>query len=79
MNHKQYPTETKEQQELFDYLNFAYIGGRYRSEEEFPVTKGQLDYWSKEADKLLKLTETICKERIECLKEIEQELKSKNG
>ena len=56
-----------------------YIGGRYRSEEEYPVTKRQLDYWSKEAVKLLKLTETICKERIECLKEIEQELKSKNG
>lgn len=71
------PTETKEQQELFDYLDFAYIGGRYRSEEEFPVTKEQLDYWSKEAKKLLDLTETICQERIECLKEIEQELKAK--
>ncbi len=65
------PYETTDQQELFDYLNFAYIGGRYRSEEEFPVTKKQLDYWSKEAKKLLDLTETICKERIECLKEIE--------
>ena len=65
------PYETEEQQELFDYLNFAYIGGRYRSDEEFPVTKEQLDYWSKEAMKLLNLTETICKERIECLKEIE--------
>ena len=65
------PYETEEQKELFDYLNFAYIGGRYRSEEDFPVTKEQLDYWSKEAKKLLDLTETICKERIECLKEIE--------
>lgn len=70
------PYETEAQQELFDDLNFAYIGGRYRSEEEFPVTKQQLDYWSKEAQKLLKLTKTICKERIECLKEIEQNLKS---
>lgn len=70
------PYETEAQQELFDYLNFAYIGGRYRSEEEFPVTKQQLDYWSKEAQKLLKLTETICKERIECLKEIGRNLKS---
>ena len=65
------PYKTEEQIELFDYLNFAYIGGRYRSEEEFPVTKEQLDYWSREAKKLLDLTETICKERIDCLKEIE--------
>jgi predicted nucleotidyltransferase/HEPN domain-containing protein len=67
------PYETKEQQELFDYLNYAYIGGRYRSEEDFPVTKEQLDYWSREAKKLLDLTETICRERIECLKEIEKQ------
>ena len=66
-----FPYKTEEQQELFDYLNFAYIGGRYRNEEEFPVTKEQLDYWSKESKKLLDLTEMICKERIECLKEIE--------
>jgi predicted nucleotidyltransferase len=66
------PYETKEQQELFDYLNFAYIGGRYRSEEDFTVTKEQLDYWSREAKKLLELTEIICRERIECLKEIEK-------
>jgi HEPN domain-containing protein len=65
------PYETAKQRELFDYLNFAYIGGRYRSEEDFPVTKGQIDYWSKEAEKLLKLTEIICQERIDCLREIE--------
>ena len=62
----------EEKQELFDYLNFAYIGGRYRSEEEFPVTKQQLNYWSTEAQKLLNLTQTICTERIECLKGIEK-------
>ena len=64
--------ETKKEQELFDYLNFAYIGGRYRSEEEFPVTKEQLDYWSKEIRKLLDLTEIVCCDRIACLKEIEK-------
>lgn len=73
-----FPYETSEQQDLFDNLNFAYIGGRYRSEEEFPVTEEQLDYWSKEAKKLLDLTETICKERIECLKEVEQTTKANN-
>ena len=66
------PYNTKEEQELFDYLNFAYIGGRYRSEEEFPVTKEQLDYWRSEAQELLNITETICKERIDCLIEIEK-------
>ena len=68
---KALPYETKQQQELFDYLNFAYIGGRYRSEDEFPVTKEQLEYWSEEAKKLLDLTAIICRDRIECLKEIE--------
>ncbi len=71
------PYETEQEQELFDYLNFAYIGGRYRSEKEFPVTKEQLDYWDKETKKLLDLTKIICKERIECLKEIEQKLNVK--
>ncbi|NOQ28248.1 MAG: HEPN domain-containing protein [Bacteroidales bacterium] len=66
------PYETIEQKEQFDYLNFAYIGGRYRSEEDFPVTQEQLDYWRTEVKQLLVLTETICKERIDCLKGIEK-------
>jgi predicted nucleotidyltransferase len=70
------PYETKEQKELFDYLNFAYIGGRYRSEKDFPVTQEQLDYWRTEVKQLLDLTKTICEERIDCLKGIE---KRKNG
>jgi len=69
------PYETEEQKELFNQLDFAYIGARYRSKEKFPVNKEQLDYWSQEAKKLIDLTETICKEKIECLKNIEQELK----
>lgn len=66
------PYKTEEQKKLFDYLNFAYIGGRYRSEEEFPITKEQLDYWSKEAQKLLDLTEEICRDKIEYFKKIEK-------
>jgi predicted nucleotidyltransferase len=69
------PYETEKQQELFDYLNFAYIGGRYRSEKEFPVTKEQLNYWRKEVKGLFNLTEIICMERIEELKQIEREYK----
>ncbi len=67
-----FPGSTDEEKELFDYLNYAYIGGRYRSVEEFPVNKKQLDYWGKEAKKLLELTENICRERIDCFKEIER-------
>jgi len=48
-----FPLNTEQETELFEYLNFAYIGGRYRSEEEFPLlppnwTIGpakRSDYW----------------------------------
>jgi uncharacterized protein len=66
------PRDTKEQLELFNHLDCAYIGGRYRSEEEYPVTREQLDYWARETRKLLDITETVCLERIEHLREIEQ-------
>jgi len=72
------PYETEQQRELFDYLNFAYIGGRYRSEEEFPITQEQLGYWSEESKKLIELTEVICNDRIECFRQLEQELNIKN-
>jgi len=54
------PRNTQEEIDLFDYLNFAYIGGRYRSEEEFPVTVDQLDYWEKEVGDLISVTQEIC-------------------
>ncbi|MDN5214627.1 HEPN domain-containing protein [Fulvivirgaceae bacterium BMA12] len=73
-----FPLDTKEQKELFEHLDYAYIGGRYRSEEDYPVTKEQLDYWSKEAKKLMGQTTLICKERIECLKEIEKKADNKS-
>jgi uncharacterized protein len=66
------PRDTKEQLELFNHLDCAYIGGRYRSAEEYPVTRDQLDYWARETRKLLDITETLCLERIEHLREIEQ-------
>ena len=59
-----FPLNTEQETELFEYLNFAYIGGRYRSEEEFPVTTTQLDYWATETKKLLDLTEKICTDKI---------------
>lgn len=60
-----FPQETKEQRHLFDHLDLAYIGGRYMSEEEYTVTKEQLDYWDVEVQKLLAITEVVCKEKIE--------------
>ena len=63
--------ETDTQQELFDHLNYAYIGGRYQSEEEYPVTEEQLDYWAVETKRLLDITKTVCLERIAVLKNIE--------
>jgi predicted nucleotidyltransferase/HEPN domain-containing protein len=72
------PYETEEQQKLFDQLDLAYIGARYLSEKEFSVSKEQLVYWTKEAKKMLDLTEMICKEKINNLKDIEQEFKT-NG
>ena len=62
------PTKTPKQQELFDCLNFAYIGGRYRSEEDFPITPKQLVYWSTECKKLLQLTKQVCQARIAKIK-----------
>lgn len=60
-----FPLDTSEQQDLFDHLNFAYIGGRYRSDSEFPVNQQQLDYWCCETKKLMDLTQVICNERIQ--------------
>ena len=65
-----FPRETGEQSALFMHLNYAYIGGRYRTKEEFPVTAEQLDYWAAETKKLLDITEIACRERIEELKKI---------
>lgn len=70
------PYKTKEQKALFNQLDLAYIGARYLSEEEFSVSKEQLAYWNKEARKMLDLTGIICKEKIENLRNIEQELKT---
>ena len=65
------PCDTEEHEQLFNELNFAYIGGRYRSKKEFPVTDAQLDYWAEQASALLALTEEICQGRILDLKGVE--------
>ncbi len=66
------PLDTDEHSQLFMHLNYAYIGGRYCSKEEYPVTNEQIDYWVAETKKLLDLTEIVCLDRIEDFKKIEQ-------
>ncbi len=50
---------TEEEKALFDQLNFDYIGGRYRNEEEFPVTQAKIDFWRKEVEMFLELMERL--------------------
>jgi hypothetical protein len=54
---------TDEQKELFELLDYAYIGARY--DRSYKITKEQLKELSKYVSKLHKLTERICKEKIE--------------
>ncbi len=63
--------DTEQEKALFDQLNFAYIGGRYRNEEEFSVTQEKIDFWRAEVEQFLKLTEVVCLGRIEEIKLLE--------
>lgn len=59
------------QQRLFEHLDFGYVGGRYMTEEEYPVTPGHLTYWKTEVQKLLEIMEVVCREKIERLRRSE--------
>jgi len=63
--------DNEEHKKLFDQLNYAYIGGRYRNEKEFPVDMDKIDFWKQETEAFLKLTEEICLERIEGFRALE--------
>ncbi len=63
--------DTEEEKALFDQLNFAYIGGRYRNEEEFPVTQAKIDFWRREVEGFLELTEVVCLDRIGEFRDLE--------
>jgi predicted nucleotidyltransferase/HEPN domain-containing protein len=63
--------EAEEHKKMFDQLNYAYIGGRYRNEKEFPVDMDKIKFWKQETEAFLKLTEEICLERIEGFKSLE--------
>lgn len=59
---KAFPMATRSEQERFDLLKRAYVDARYN--DEYSVTKADLDYLSERVQVLRKLTEEICKERI---------------
>ncbi|MHC4396935.1 MAG: HEPN domain-containing protein [Planctomycetota bacterium] len=58
-----FPRKTAEQEELFNLLDYAYIGARY--DPDYKITKKQLEYLSKRVKILQRLTKKICKEKIE--------------
>jgi len=63
--------DNEQHKKLFDQLNYAYIGGRYRNEKEFPVDMDKIDFWKQETEAFLKLTEEICLDRIEGFRALE--------
>ncbi len=56
------PRETDEEKELFELLDYAYIGARY--DRHYKITKEQLEQLAPCVRKLHELTERICKEKI---------------
>jgi HEPN domain-containing protein len=57
------PRESESQKQLFELLDYAYIGARY--DREYKITKQQLEQLSPCVKKLHQVTERICKGKIE--------------
>ena len=53
---------SKEDEARFKLLEYAYIGGRY--DPNYRITKEDLEILAQNVEKLLKLTEEICLEKI---------------
>ena len=62
-----FPCETEVDKKRFELFEYAYIGARY--DKDFKISKKDLVYLSKRVKLLLKLTEKLCKEKIESFKE----------
>ena len=58
-----FPKKVKEDKDRFKLLEYAYIGGRY--DPNYFISKEDLEILEKDVTKLLKITEEICKEKIE--------------
>ena len=55
--------ETESQNEVFELLDYAYIGARY--DRRYKITKEQLEQLAPCVKKLHEVTERICKAKIE--------------
>ena len=58
-----FPQGTKQEKDCFDLLNRAYVEARY--DPDYRITKKQLEYLAERVRKLQRLTEKICKEKIQ--------------
>jgi len=58
-----FPMETQQQRDMFELLDYAYIGARY--DKDYEITKEQLDQLAPCLKKLHAVTEKNCKEKIE--------------
>lgn len=52
---------TKQEQERFDLLKRSYVDARYN--EDYVITKEDLDYLSERVQVLKKMTEEICRKK----------------
>ncbi len=58
-----FPRKTKKDKHLFNLLKRAYVEARYK--KSYTITKEELEYLAVRVEKLMKLTEEICKKKIE--------------
>lgn len=57
-----FPVTTEEQKELFELLRKAYIDARYN--ENYSISKDQLEYLIGRVEKLKALVETVCRDKL---------------
>ena len=57
-----FPQNTREEEERFKLLEYAYIGARY--DPEYLICKEDLEILARDVEKLLDITEEICKKKI---------------
>lgn len=58
-----FPKKTQKEKDRFKLLEYAYIGGRY--DPDYRISKEDLEILAKDVKELLRLTEEICKNKIE--------------
>jgi HEPN domain-containing protein len=58
-----FPQQSENEKKCFELLNDAYVDARYK--KTYKITKRQLEYLAKRVQKLQRLTNEVCKERID--------------